>query len=75
MHGGFLGTLIFGSKMGVGVEKMTKKVKKRRKNEKKVKKSGKIEKKAKKCPVLLCKFVKNSTPDTKTTFNVKIGNF
>ena len=54
--------------------------KKRQKNaknvslfEQKVKKSGKIEKKVTKWHVLLCVFVKNCTPDTNASFNVKMG--
>jgi len=54
-------------------KKRGKKVKKRQEKTKKSTKSGKIEKKAKKCPVLLCKFVQNVTPDTNASFNVKIG--
>jgi len=50
---------------------------KRQKVKKSSKKGGKrrkIEKKVTKWYVLLCVFVKNFTPDTKTISNVKIGN-
>jgi len=52
-----------------------KKVKKKQKKTKKRTKSGKNEQKAKKWYVFVQKSVQNCTPDSKTSFNVKMGSF
>ncbi len=56
-----------------GELKAEKKRKKSQEKTRKRKKSGKNEQKRKKCHVLVQKNVQNFTPDTNTSFNVKMG--